>query len=328
MSYTGKRVLITGGLGFIGSNLALRTAALGAEVTIVDSSVEGCGANLHNIAPIRERVRLLPFDIGQTREVSGAIAKSDVIFNLAGEISHLHSMECPERDLEINTTAQLRFLNACTREAPGVRIVYASTRQIYGAPRYLPVDETHPINPVDFNGIHKHAAAMYHLMLSHAGLLDAVELRLTNVYGPRMALNIPAQGFLSTFLRRLILGEGLEIFGDGSQVRDLIYVDDAVEAFLLAGAAPRLLSRTYNVGGPEALPIAEIARICGEAAGGAPLTFVPFPEALKKIDIGGYSTDTALIERELGWKAVIQPGDGIARALEYYRTELPHYNVA
>src|SRR5580700_4218669 len=169
MCYVGKKILITGGLGFIGSNLALRAVALGAEVTIVDSSVEGCGANPHNIAPIRERVRLLPFDIGQAREFAGAIAKADVIFNLAGEISHLSSMECPERDLAINTTAQLRFLIACAREAPGVRVVYASTRQIYGPPRYLPVDESHPIDAVDFNGIHKHAAAMYHLMLSRAG---------------------------------------------------------------------------------------------------------------------------------------------------------------
>jgi UDP-glucose 4-epimerase len=328
MVYVGKKILITGGLGFIGSNLALRAVALGAEVTIVDSSVEGCGANPHNIAPIRERVRLLPFDIGQAREFAGAIAKADVIFNLAGEISHLSSMECPERDLAINTTAQLRFLTVCAREAPGVRVVYASTRQIYGAPRYLPVDESHPIDAVDFNGIHKHAAAMYHLMLSRAGFLDAAELRLTNVYGPRMALNLPHQGFLSAFLRRLALGEGLEIYGDGSPLRDMMYVDDAVEAFLLAGSVPRLPSRTYNVGGPEALPIAEIARICSEVAGGAALKFIPFPEALKKIDIGGYATDDALIERELGWKPAVQLADGIARALAYYRKELPHYNVA
>jgi UDP-glucose 4-epimerase len=325
MIYTGKQVLVTGGLGFIGSNLALRAVTLGADVTIVDSSVEGCGANLHNISPIRDQARVLPFDIAQAREFSDAIANADVIFNLAGEISHLNSMKCPERDLAINTTAQLRFLNACAQAAPGVRIVYASTRQVYGAPLYLPVDEAHPINPVDFNGIHKHAAAMYHLMLSRAGFLDAVALRLTNVYGPRMALNTPAQGFLSAYLRRLALGEGLEIYGDGSQVRDLVYVDDAVEAFLLAGAAPRLFSRTYNVGGLETLPIAEIARICGEAAGGAELKFVPFPETLKRIDIGGYSTDTSLIQRELGWRPTVRFAAGIARTLQYYRTELPHY---
>src|SRR5262249_39349472 len=151
--------------------------------------------------------------------------------------------------------------DTCRRAAAGVRIVYAGTRQIYGVPQYLPVDELHPIHPVDFNGVHKYAATMYHLMLSRAGYLDGVELRLTNVYGPRMALDVPSQGFFSAFLRRLTLGQGLEIYGDGQQLRDLAHVDDVVDAFLLAGARPRLESRTYNVGGPEALSIERIARI-------------------------------------------------------------------
>lgn len=241
MDYRGKNVLITGGLGFIGSNLAIRAAGLGAEVTIIDSSIEGCGANPDNIQSIRDRIHLVPLDIGQAREFAATIAKADVIFNLAGEISHLHSMEFPERDLEINTTSQLRFLEVCTRENAAVRIVYAGTRQIYGVPEYLPVDESHPINPVDFNGIHKYAATMYHLMLTRAGRLDAMVLRLTNVYGPRMALNVPSQGFLSTFLRKLTMGESLEIYGDGAQLRDPVYVEDVVDAFLLAGAEPHPL---------------------------------------------------------------------------------------
>lgn len=328
MDYKGKNVLITGGLGFIGSNLAIRAVEFGAEVTIVDPSVEGCGANLYNIEPVRPRVRVLPLDIGQAREFPDVVANANVIFNLAGEISHLHSMEFPERDLEINTAAQLRFLSVCRRVAPGVRIVYAGTRQIYGVPEYLPVDELHPVNPVDFNGIHKYAATMYHLMLSRAGFLDAVVLRLTNVYGPRMALHIPTQGFLSTFLRQLTLGGALEVYGDGEQLRDLVYVDDVVDAFLLAGAEERLPSRTYNVGGPEPLPITQIARICSKAAGGVDVKFHPFPEALKKIDIGSYYTDTARIERELGWTPKVKFADGIARTLSYYERELNHYLVA
>jgi len=319
MDYRGKNIIITGGLGFIGSNLAIRTVRLGAEVTIVDASIEGCGANLDNIRPIRDCVRLLPLDIGQASDFAGAIAKADVIFNLAGEISHLHSMEFPERDLEINTTSQLRFLNVCKSENLGVRIVFAGTRQIYGVPEYLPVDESHPINPVDFNGIHKYAATMYHLMLSRAGYLDAVVLRLTNVYGPRMALHVPSQGFLSAFLRKLTMGESLEIYGDGEQLRDPVFVDDVVDAFLLAGSEPQLQSRTYNVGGPEALTLAEIARICSSAAGAADPALRPFPEALKTIDIGSYYTDTARIERELGWKPAVRLADGIAATLAYCR---------
>lgn len=325
MVYTGRRVLVTGGLGFIGSNLAIRAVALGAEVTIVDSSVAGCGANLYNIEPIRSQARVLSCDIGQADEVATAIARADVIFNLAGEISHLRSMEDPERDLTLNTIAQLRFLNICTRKTPAARIVYAGTRQIYGAPLYLPVDEAHPIHAVDFNGIHKHAAAMYHLMLTHAGLLDAVELRLTNVYGPRMALHLPAQGFLSAYLRHLTLGEGLEVYGDGEQLRDPLYVEDVIDAFLLAGSAEGLASRTFNVGGPEALPIAEIARVCSAASGGVPITFRPFPPELKKIDVGSYSTDCSLIERELGWRPTVKLADGIGRTLRYYAGQLDHY---
>lgn len=325
MGYSGKRILITGGLGFIGSNLAIRAVELGAKVTIVDSSIEGCGANLHNIEPVIDSVSIVPLDIGQALEFVADIQSAEVIFNLAGEISHWHSMEFPERDLEINTAAQLRFLNVVRRAAPGVRIVYAGTRQIYGVPAYLPVDELHPVNPVDFNGIHKYAATMYHLMLSRGGWLDAVVLRLTNVYGPRMALHIPTQGFLSTYLRRLVMGEALEVYGDGSQLRDLAYVDDVVEAFLAAGEAPKLQSHTYNVGGPEALPISEIARICTEVANGLPVQFRSFPEDQKKIDIGSYYTDTTRIRNELSWSPKVQIREGICRSLNFYRRELDHY---
>ena len=325
MSYQGRKVLITGGLGFIGSNLAIRAVELGARVTIADSSVEGCGANQHNIAPIRDRVEVIPMDIGSASQFAGQIAEADVIFNLAGEISHVHSMQFPERDLEINTVSQLRFLNVCKRVSPGVRIVYAGTRQIYGVPESLPVNELHPINPVDFNGVHKYAATMYHLMLSRSRHLDAAVLRLTNVYGPRMALDIPCQGFLSTFLRRMISGQELEIYGDGQQLRDLVYIDDVVDAFLRTGAARRLESRTYNVGGPEALPVAEIARTCSQAAGNVPLVWRPFPKEQKEIDIGSYYADWTRIRRELGWKPEVTFSEGIRRTLAYYHAELQHY---
>jgi len=323
--YQARNVLVTGGLGFIGSNLTIRLVELGAEVTVVDSSVEGCGANPHNLAPVRDRVRVIPLDISQAADFASEIARSEVIFNLAGEISHLHSMEFPERDLEINTTAQLRFLNVCRSAAPGVRIIYAGTRQIYGVPEYLPVDEAHPINPVDFNGVHKYAATMYHLMLARAGYLDAAVLRLTNVYGPRMALHIPCQGLLNAYLRCMVLGEPLEVFGDGSQVRDMVYVDDVVDAFLLSGAALKLPSSTYNVGGPEALSIAQVAAVCAAAAGDLPVAYHPFPEELKRIDIGSYCTDSSRIQRELGWKPTVRFADGIRRALDYHRANLSHY---
>ena len=324
-SYRQLKAVVTGGLGFIGSNLVIRLVELGARVTVIDAKIRGCGANEHNISPVRDAVSLLARDIADASKFRKTLASADVIFNLAGEVSHVHSMQFPERDAELNASAQLRFVQECARSAPGVRIVYAGTRQIYGVPQYLPVDENHPIRPVDINGIHKYNAMMYHLMFARGGALESVVLQLTNVYGPRMALNAPCQGVLSTFIRRLLLGQPLEVFGDGSQLRDPLYVDDAVEAFLVAGSAPKPASTVYNVGGPAALELRQIAETARRAAGGPPLICRPFPPERKAIDIGGYYTDCRRIARELGWSPSTAFQKGVARTLEYYRKELDHY---
>lgn len=326
MSYRDLPVLITGGLGFIGSNLAIHLAERGARVSIVDSSVPGCGANLHNIAPIRDQIERIDADISEPDRFAHAIRSARLIFNLAGEISHIHSMAFPERDLLINTVSQLRFLQACASLNPGVRIVYAGTRQVYGKPAYLPIDESHPVRPVDFNGVHKYAANMYHLMLCRSGLLDAVVLRFTNVYGPRMALRIPCQGFLNTFLRNVLTGSPLTVYGDGQQLRDPLFVDDAVEALLLAGQTSwHGDDRTFNVGGPEPLSLACIAAICSRLSGGLPVSRRPFPEDLAGIDIGSYTTDSSRFSEATGWKPTIRFEDGLASSIAYYRSELAHY---
>jgi UDP-glucose 4-epimerase len=321
--YAGRRVVVTGGLGFVGSNLAVRLAQLGASVSIVDSSVDGCGANEYNIAPIRGRVRLIPLDIADAEKFADEIREADLIFNLAGEISHTQSMQLPERDMALNAIAQLRFLQTCRRVRPGIRVVFAGTRQVYGRPEYLPVDETHPLQAVDFNAIHKLAAAQYHLLLSSRGEIDAAVLRLTNVYGPRMALRLPWQGFMGCFVRASLVGEPLPVFGDGMQLRDPLFVDDAVTAFLMAGAAERLPSRIYNVGGPEPLPLGGIAEIL--ASGPGSVVRVPFPERRKAIDIGSYWTDWSRIRRELGWQPATAFREGARRTLEYFRGRLEHY---
>ncbi len=323
--YKNLPVLVTGGLGFIGSNLAIKLVEEGARVTILDSSIPGCGANTHNLAPVRDRVSIIDHDMSEARDFAPVIRGARVIFNIAGEISHIQSMHFPERDLDLNTVAQLRFLMECVASNPGVRIVYASTRQIYGVPNYLPVDEDHPIQPVDYNGVHKYAASMYHSMLARLNLLDAITLRLTNVYGPRMALNLPAQGFLSTFLRRLLLKQPLEIFGDGEQLRDPVFVDDAVEAFLIAGSLPSVPSLAYNIGGSEHLSLNQIAHIARCLAGAAPPAHRAFPGPIKAIDIGSYYTDSSRAARELNWTPRVNFADGIARTLDYYRGNLPHY---
>jgi UDP-glucose 4-epimerase len=323
--YRNSKVLVTGGLGFIGSNLALHLAGLGADVTVVDSSVEGCGANPRNLCGAASHIAVIATDIGDAAEFAPAIRNSDVIFNLAGEVSHLQSMKNPTRDQELNAASQLRFLEECTRQRPGVRVVYASTRQIYGAPRYLPVDESHPIQPLDFNGIHKYAAAAYHQVLTATGGLDAVALCLTNVYGPRMALNVPAQGFLGGFVRNAMLGERITVFGDGRQLRDPVYVDDVVGAFVLAGAVVTPPNRVWNVGGSQALPLSDIATAVSAAADSPAPTFQPFPPDLKRIDIGSYHSDSTRIRNDLGWSPSVDFNRGIRRTIEYYREELGYY---
>jgi UDP-glucose 4-epimerase len=317
--YSRKNVLVTGGLGFIGSNLALRLSSLGARVTVIDPCVPGCGGNPRNLDQAASPVDVVALDIGSPEVPEALLREAEVVFNLAGEISHMASMRDPERDLALNTVAQLRFLQRLSSARPGVRVVFAGTRQVYGVPNYLPVDENHPIQPVDFNGVHKYAATMYHHMLSSSGLLDACVLRLTNVYGPHISLDAAGQGVLAVFLRKLSRGERLEVFGDGRQLRDPVYVDDAVEAFLLAGAVPALPSRSYNIGGPEALEMARIAALASAAAGVEPPLYREFSSDLKAIDIGSYRADYSRIREQLGWTPKVTFADGIARALAYYQ---------
>jgi UDP-glucose 4-epimerase len=324
--YRNKRVLVTGGLGFIGSNLALRLASLGAQVTVVDSCVEGCGANAANLEGDGGRIAVVKCPISDEETLRERLASTDIVFNLAGEISHIHSMLSPDRDLKLNCLEQLQFVQACRLYAPGVRVVYAGTRQVYGRPRYLPVDERHPVQAVDFNGIHKHAAEHYHILHTDLGALDAIVLRLTNIYGPRQALNLPCQGFLGGFMRRSLCGAALEVFGAGDQLRDPLYVDDAVEAFLRAGLAVNPASRIYNVGGPAPLSLREIAECVAEAGGqGSVVSSRPFPAHLRGIDIGSYWTDSSRIRLELGWTPEVRFADGVRRTMAYYAGRLPSY---
>ena len=325
MQYAGARVLVTGGLGFIGSNLSIRLVQEGAAVTIVDSQTPGCGGNIFNIQPIRERAVLLQSDISDARQFRKAISSADVIFNLAGEPSSIHSMQLPERDLQVNTAAQLRFLLECKAANRGVRVVYTGTRGVYGTPKYLPVDEAHPVRPLDFNGIHKYTTSMYHVMLSRARQLDCIVLNLSNVYGPRMALEPICRDFLSTYVSRLARGETVEVYGDGRQVRDPLFVDDAVNALIICGRVQSPPHRVYNVGGSEALPVTLIAEVASKAAGVTPPLNVPYPADRKWADTGSFRTDNKRIRRELEWEPHVQFAAGISATLAYYRENLTHY---
>lgn len=322
-SLTGRRAWVTGGLGFIGSNLALGLLRLGAEVTIVDPCVEGCGGNPANLEPHLGHCRIVGRDIADAETFASELATADLVFNLAGEISHSRSQREPMRDLELNTISQLRFLQVLARVRPGVRVVYAGTRQVYGRAHALPVNEDHPIRPTDYNGVHKRAAENYHLMLSRMGVLDAVVLRLTNTYGPRLALQLPGQGFLSAFLRRALNGERIEVFGDGSQLRDPVHVDDVTDAFIRAALAESPPDRVFNVGGPEALTLLEIARLASLAAGSAgSITCREFPAEHLAFDIGSYQADITRIRAQLGWAPTIEFAVGIRATLNWFEKKL------
>jgi len=317
--WKGRHTLVTGGFGFIGSNLVSRLHELGAQVTVIDPCVPGCGGREANLAHLKGSVRIFPIGIEDVDRVPEVFESVDAVFNLAGEVSHSASMRDPVRDLEINTLAQLKFIRTLAQLRPGVRVVYASTRQVCGRPLDLPVREDHPVNPSDYNGIHKRAAEQYHLLHTRLGLLDSVVLRLTNTYGPRLALDVPGQGFLTVFLNRALAGQPIEVFGDGTQLRDPLHVDDAVEAFLLAANRPEPCERVFNVCGPEVLSLHEIALIVQDEAGGGDVRLRPFPPEHRIFDIGSYYGDTSLAAAVLGWKARTPFRDGIRMSLVHFR---------
>ena len=317
--FRGKRVLITGGLGFIGSNLARELAAMDSDVTLVDSLMPQYGGSFANIAGIEDRVRVNISDVRDRYSLQYLVCGRDVIFNLAGQTSHLDSMAEPFIDLEINALAQLSILEACRHHNPEAKIVFASTRQIYGRPKYLPVDEQHPIAPIDVNGINKTAGEWYHLLYGETYGLPVVVLRLTNTYGPRMRVRDARQTFLGDWFRRILTGEELLVFGEGTQRRDFNYVDDALRAFLVAAARDDAKCRVYNLGDEEVVSLLELAQLLVEVNGGGSYRLVPFPPERQAIDIGDYYSEFSKIRVDLGWKPRVRLRDGIERSLEFYR---------
>jgi UDP-glucose 4-epimerase len=314
-----KKILITGGAGFIGSTLAHHLVNHGAIVTVVDSMIPDYGGNLHNLDGIRDRIKINFSDVRDRYSMEYLIGEQDYLFNLAGQVSHVDSMMDPFADLEINAYSQLSILEACRHFNPTIRIVFASTRQIYGRPQYLPVDENHPLDPPDVNGINKLAGERYHTLYSTVYGLHCSVLRLTNVYGPRQLVKHDRQGFIGWFIRQIVRGEKIMIFGTGAQKRDLIFVDDVVEALLLAGMSRNANGKIYNLGGAEPISLKSLVAFMIEINGNGNYELVPFPEERKKIDIGDFYTDYKKISNELGWKPKILLREGLKRTFEFYQ---------
>jgi len=322
--YGGARAVIIGGLGLIGSAIARRLVALDVEVLLVDSMIPEYGGNLANIADIPDRVTVNIADIRGGYSLPPLLSGQDFLFNLAAQTSHLDSMSAPEEDLAINCTAQLQLLEVCRSVNPGIANVHAGTRQIYGRPEYLPVDERHPLRPVDVNGVNKMAGEAYHLLFRDVYGIKTRSLRLTNVYGPGMRIKDARQNFLGIWLRRVIEGEPFEVWG-GEQRRDLLYVDDAAEAFLHAAITPEAEGLALNVGGDEPYSLADLAAAMIEANGGGQYEIREFPPERKRIDIGDFLTDDSRFRSLSGWRPRISLVDGLRRSLDYYRSHLTNY---
>ncbi len=323
--YQGRRVMVTGGLGFIGSNLARRLVDLGADVLIVDALQPEYGGNLFNIDGITHRVRVNIADV-RMQSTIGVLAKGhDVIFNLAGQVSHIDSMRDPYTDLEINCRAQLSILEACRINNSGVRIVYAGTRQVYGKPDYLPVDEKHLVRPSDINGVNKAAGEYYHLLYNNVFDVHACSLRLTNVYGPRQLIKHNRQGFIGWFIRLALEDREIQVFGDGSQLRDFVHVDDAADAFLRAGASSACDGGVFNVGGEEPISHRDLVAMLVEAAGTGSVRYVDWPPDKKRIDIGSFYSDSTKFQQAVGWKPRIELREGLRQTLAFYRQHMTHY---
>lgn len=325
MNFANSKILITGGLGFIGSNLAIRLVEMGANVTLVDSLIPEYGGNLWNIEPIKNKVRVNIADVRDEHAMKYLVQGHDYLFNLAGQTSHIDSMQNPYPDLEINARAQLSILEACRKNNSGIKLVFASTRQLYGAPQYLPVDEKHPLAPVDVNGINKMAGEWYHLLYNNVYGIRASVLRLTNTYGPCMRVKDARQTFLGIWIRRIIEGEPLLVYGDGKQIRDFNYVDDVVDAMLTCAYSEDADGEIFNLGADDPINLKDTAQLLVDAAETGTYQIVPFPLDRKAIDIGDYYADYRKIRAKLGWKPRIDLRDGLTKTLQYYREHGSHY---
>ena len=323
--YRGEKVLVTGGLGFIGSNVAVRLVESGATVTIVDSMHPTCGANYFNIEPIKKDVEVIEGDCCNLELMSKLVRGKRFIFNLAGHVSHIESMQEPFEDLQMNAVAPLTVLEACRHENRDARIVYSGTRQAYGRPEALPVVETQLLKPVDVNGVSKMAGEWFHMVYHQAHGIHAVSLRLINTYGPRQLVKHPRQGFVGWFIKQAIEKEEIQVFGDGQQLRSFNFIDDVVDALLLAGSDDRLNGDYFNLAGVQPVSLEEFVKILLKAAGGGSYRIVPFPPEKKVIDIGSVYSSAAKFNAVTGWKARVRIDEGLPPTLEYYRRNRAHY---
>lgn len=322
--FENKNVLITGGLGFIGSNLAIALVRLGANVTIQDSLSPTHGGNKHNIFPIEQQVKLVLHSCNEFDTLRQSVANADVIYHLAGQTSHSDSMKTPIDDVEANVFATVNLLEACKQENNQAKIVFTSTRQVYGKPKFLPVDENHELDAIDVNAINKMASEQYLKLYFNLFKIKSTILRITNTYGPRIKLSGNNQGFLGIFLRQALLGEEIFIYGDGTQLRDFLYVNDAVDALLWSPISNPCESEIYNIGSNAVMSIKDFLSVLSKII---PLDcrIVDFPSDRLAIDIGDYYSDFSKFKKNTNWHPNTSVELGLSETIEYYQEHIDYY---
>jgi UDP-glucose 4-epimerase len=319
-----SRALVTGGLGFLGSNLTRALAEGGTEVTVLDAVVEGSGANRFNLEDLSDRVEFIEADLGDYPHLADAVRGMDAIYDLVAQTGHMASMHNPTADLYANVGVRIPLLDACRKENPEARLVFTSTRQVYGRPESLPVDEGHPLAPPDVNAINKIAAEHYYALYGQRYGLRACVLRLTNCFGPRMRVTDARQSVVGAWIRAALDGEPITVWGDGSQIRDLNYVDDVVDAMIRASARVEAVGRILNLGSSP-VTLRELAEAIVEVSGSGSVEIAPFPEGRRAIDIGSYHADFREATRLLGWEPRVSLHDGLRRTLDFYRLHRDSY---
>ena len=322
--YSGAHVLITGGLGFIGSNLGIRLLEEGASVTLVDSLIPEYGGNPANIRGYESRLKVNISDVRDPHSMKTLVKGHDFLFNLAGQTSHMDSMADPYTDLDINCKAQLSILEACRNANPGIRIVFAGTRQIYGKPDYLPVDEKHPVRPVDVNGINKMAGEWYHILYNNVYGIRACSLRLTNTIGPRMRIKDARQTFLGVWIRQVLTGKPFEVWG-GEQLRDFTYVDDCVDAMMRAALHEEAFGQIFNIGGGKRISLRDLADLLVDTRAKGLMKSGNDPSTVKKSTSATYYADDSRLRSLLGWEPRTQLRTASGRSIDYYRPRLQDY---
>jgi UDP-glucose 4-epimerase len=324
-TFRGKEVLVTGGLGFIGSNLCAELVKYGAHVTIVDNMLPRQGGNLFNIRDIEDKVKVNFSDVRNGLSMNHLVKGQDYIFHLAGQVNHVDSMRNPIQDLEINCRGTLVLLEALRHNNLTARIIFAGTRGEYGSSVTLPVDENHPTNPKGIYAVTNLTAEKMVLVYDDIFGIKGACLRITNTYGPRHQMAHDEYGVFNWFIRKAVDDEAIPVFGDGRILRDFIYVEDLVECLLMVAATDSAYGEVFNIGTGVPVSFIELAKKIVRATGSGHVQFAEFTQERKEVEPGDYYADITKIKTTTGWAPRTSLEDGIRKTVEYYRKYKKEY---